>query len=131
VDRAAGQTAERIETWRIAFRHSVGALGRHARVAHRDQGLLLGWRSGPDGAVIYPPRDQGGAGEWVEVGPGAVLLSPLTRSEADTTLARVRLDGAQCGMFARVGADSALAKGTRLRAIVTEAGLTFHPEVTA
>lgn len=131
MDQALGRAAERIETWRIAFRHSLGALGRHARQVQRDQGLILGWRTGPDVTVLYPPRDLGGAGEWVEVGPGAVLLSPLARADGETSLARVRLDGAQCGMFARVAADSALSKGTRLRAVVTETGIAFRQEAAA
>lgn len=131
MDQASGPTAERIETWRIAFRHSLGVLGRHARQAQHDQGLILGWRSGQDGTVLYPPRDRGGAGEWVEVGPGAVLLSPLTWTEGDTSLARVRLDGAECGMFARVFTDRSLARGTRLRAVATETGLTFQIEAAA
>lgn len=128
MDRASSLATERAEIWRITFRHSTGALGRHALAAQHNSRELFGWRSGHDQTVLYPPREQGGTGEWVRLGSHAELLTPLIEPEGSPTLARVRLDGAQCGMFAQVAATKVLRKGARLRGMVRGSAVTFCPE---
>lgn len=116
------------ETWQITFRHSAGRLVSHALKALRDERRILGWRSGPDAVVLYPPKDLGGEGQWVELGPGAELLSPAPATGSGA-LARVRLDGASCGMFATIAAPAGLPSGARLTAHISDAGdLSFQPE---
>jgi hypothetical protein len=131
MDQAIPQAAERREVWRISFRHSTGLLGRQSQSAQHNDREVLGWKSGFDQAVLYPPRDRGGTGEWVKLGPGAQLLSPLGEMQGEFALARVRLDGADCGMFARVAAVTPLRKGDRLRAEIAGSSLVFYPEAEA
>ena len=72
--------------------------------------------------VLVNARRQNSDGEWVEVGPGAVLLSTLTPAATNDqapqlVLARLRLDGADSVMFARVNIEAQsqnLQPGTRL-----------------
>lgn len=111
------------------FRHSAGRLGTHFLRAIRDEGRILGWRTGNPPRVIVPPKDLGGTGEWVEIGPGARLeaYAPVEwlGDGADTAscLALVRLDGADTAMLARLRptvAPHALPVGTRLVARFAE-----------
>jgi uncharacterized OB-fold protein len=107
------------------FRHSAGRLGSHFLKTIRDEARLLGWRTGDPRRVIVPPKDLGGAGEWVALGPGAVLeaYAPWEWQGADVAagscLALVRLDGADMAMLASLKpayAVGAVAVGTRLLA---------------
>jgi uncharacterized protein len=112
-----------------AFRHSAGRLGSYFLKTIRDEARLVGWRTGNPPQVLVPPKDLGGAGEWVALGPGAVLeaYAPVEWRGADqaaeTCLALVRLDGADMALLAslkpayRVGA---VAIGTRLLAHFAE-----------
>jgi len=112
-----------------SFRHSAGRLGSHFLKAIRDEARLLGWRTGDPPRVIVPPKDLGGTGEWVALGPGAVLLAyapPEWRdgeSAAGTCLALVRPDGADTGLLAALKPAypaGALAVGTVLRVRFSE-----------
>ena len=106
-----------------AFRHSAGRLGSHFLKTVRDEARLLGWRTGDPPRVIVPPKDLGGTGEWVPLGPGAVLLAyapPEWRDAdgpAEACLALVRLDGAATALLALLKPAfpaGAVAVGTRL-----------------
>ncbi len=106
-----------------AFRHSAGRLGSHFLKSIRDEARLLGWRTGDPPRVIVPPKDLGGMGEWVALGPRAVLeaYAPWEWRGADvateTCLALVRLDGADTALlaFLKPGYSvGAVAVGTRL-----------------
>jgi len=112
------QGHELVERWHATFRHSAGRLGSRYLAALRDDKKLLGWRSGTPPRVVVPPKDLGGDGEFVEVGPGGTLVAfapndwlaaPADRS----VLGLVALDGADTPLFARVRA-SAPAMGMRL-----------------
>lgn len=98
-----------------AFRHSAGTLGSRFFAALRDEARLLGWRTG--GLVLVPPRDLGLPGEWVEIGPGGTLeayaptdwLADLGIADADgSSLALVRLDGADSALLARLRPGAAM-----------------------
>jgi len=106
-----------------AFRHSAGRLGSHFLKTIRDEARLLGWRTGNPPRVIVPPKDLGGAGEWVALGPGAALeaYAPSEWREpgvaTETCLALVRLDGADTALLASLKPAypvGAVAVGTRL-----------------
>lgn len=93
------------------FRHAAGALGSHFFTVLREEGRLLGWRSGNPPRVTVPPVDQALPGEWVEVGTEAVLeayapnewLAALGRdAEAESCLALVRLRAADNAMLSRL-----------------------------
>jgi hypothetical protein len=116
------------ERWRPVFRHSAGRLGSHYLTALRTERRLLGWKTSEPPRLSLPPKNFGADGEWVAVGPGAELLSyappqwvadsgePLLR---DFMAARVRVDGAEAPIFARVkvdGSTAELKRGTRLAA---------------
>jgi hypothetical protein len=104
------------------FRHSAGRLGTRFLTAIRDEARLLGWRTGSPPRVIVPPKDLGGDGEWVAIGPGATLEAYvpadwLPPGGDGATLALVRPDGADTAMLARLRpafALGALAPGARL-----------------
>jgi hypothetical protein len=112
------QDRELVERWHATFRHSAGRLGSRYLSALRDDGKILGWRTGTPPRVLVPPKDLGGDGEFVEVGPGAGLLAfaPtewLAAPSGDGVLGLVALDGADTPLFARVRA-AAPAIGMRL-----------------
>jgi len=107
------------------FRHSAGRLGSRFFSALRDEGRLLGWRTGTPPRVIVPPRDLGGDGEWVPLGPGARLeafaptdwLAEIGAENAPdgSLLALVTPDGADTALLARLRpGDGTPAPGTRL-----------------
>jgi uncharacterized OB-fold protein len=113
-----------VESWKARFRHSAGRLGSEYLRALRDEARLLGWRVSRTAKVLFPPKDLGEPGEFVEVGPGARLLT-LARDVSfagDTgrvvCLGRVALDGASMPLFARVAFDEEAAPrpGARLSA---------------
>lgn len=109
------------QTWRPAFRHAAGKLGSHFIRAVRN-GHLLGWKTERLG-VTLPPIEAGTPGEWVAIGPGAVLVghAPGSRDEASgKVFAAVRVDGADTLLFASVQCDDprALQAGARLTAIL-------------
>ena len=77
--------------------------------AIRDEARFVGWRTG--GRVVAPPKDAGGPGDWVAIGPGAVLeayapaewLADIGNvAEDGSYLALVTLDGADTAMLARL-----------------------------
>jgi uncharacterized OB-fold protein len=101
----------RVVEVQAVFRHSAGKLGSHFLKTLRDEGRIVGWRSGSPARVDVPPRDLGAAGEWVDVGPNATLeayapnewLEALGKPiDADSCLALIRLDGADSGFLARL-----------------------------
>lgn len=108
------------------FRHSAGRLGTHYLTVIRDEGRLVGWRSGNPPLVQVPPKDLGMAGEWVDVGPGATLeafaptdwVAPARDDPAVSSLALVHIDGADTATLAWLrpapSGPDALAPGTRL-----------------
>jgi uncharacterized OB-fold protein len=111
------------------FRHSAGRLGTHFLKAIRDERKFLGWRTGNPPRVMVPPKDLGGTGEWVEIGPGARLdaYAPAEwlsdGADASSCLALVQLDGADTAMLTRLKpavAPDALPVGTRLVARFAE-----------
>ncbi len=69
------QDRELVERWHATFRHSAGRLGSRYLAALRDDGKILGSRTGTPPRVLVPPKDLGTDGEFVEVGPGASLLA--------------------------------------------------------
>jgi len=112
------QDRELVERWHATFRHSAGRLGSRYLAALRDEGKILGWRTGTPPRVLVPPKDPGGGGEFLEVGPGGSLLAfaPtewLAAPAADGVLGLVMLDRADTALFARVRA-AAPAMGMRL-----------------
>jgi hypothetical protein len=71
--------------------------------------------------VLVPPKDLGGKGEWVAIGPGARLdaYAPVDwlESKDDSCLALVTIDGADTALLVRLrpaAAAGALALGARL-----------------
>jgi uncharacterized OB-fold protein len=110
-----------VSSWEPAFRHSAGRRGSHFIRAMREEGRLLGWKTARLGVTV-PPIESGGPGEWVEVGPGAILIghapwgAPVGDSGEDTVLAAVKIDGVDTMVYARVTCDdaSSLQAGTRL-----------------
>ncbi len=106
------------------FRHSAGHLGSHYLTAIRTQERLCGWQTGSPPRLSVPPTDFGTAGEWIDIGPGAELLSfapsewVADSGEAvlqDFVLGRVRIDGAEVPIFALVRLNGADGKrGLRL-----------------
>lgn len=117
----------RIVEVKATFRHSAGRLGTRFLTAIRDEARLLGWRTG--GRVLVPPKDLGLPGEWVAIGPGAVLEayapSGWTDAAADgSVLALIKPDGADTALLARLraGAETAeaLPVGRRLVARFAE-----------
>lgn len=109
------------QAWRPAFRHAAGKLGSHFIRAVRN-GHLLGWKTERLGVTV-PPIESGAAGEWVEIGPGAVLVghAPGSRDDASgKVLAAVKVDGADTLLFASVQCDDprTLQAGARLTAIL-------------
>lgn len=111
------------------FRHSAGRLGTHFLKAIRDERKFLGWRAGNPSRVIVPPKDLGGPGEWVEIGPGARLEAYAPAewlgdgADTGSCLALVRLDGADTAILARLRpatTPEALPVGTRLVARFAE-----------
>ena len=111
---------ELVEHWHAVFRHSAGRLGSEWLTALREQRKVLGWRTGNPARVLVPPKDLGGGGEFVEIGPGARLLAfaPtdwVVQNELPGVLGLVALDGADTPLFARV-IDAAPRAGMRLAA---------------
>jgi hypothetical protein len=103
------------DRWRPAFRHSAGRLGSQYLTAIETESRLLAWKTGRPDMLCSPPKDFGAEGEWVEIGPGAKLLSFVPRewlSEADRMgeflLARVLVDGARVPQFALVSTAGAV-----------------------
>ena len=120
-----------VERWHATFRHSAGRLGSRYLVALRDEGKILGWRTGSPPRVLVPPKDLGGDGEFLEVGPGGNLLAfaPtewLAAPAGEGVLGLVALDGADTPLFARVRA-AAPVTGMRLIARFGGADLWFEP----
>lgn len=96
------------------FRHSSGVLGTHFFKTLRDEKRLVGWKAGLPSRVVVPPRDCGGSGEWVDVGPGAKLEAfcppEWTTGHSDgSVLALVKTDGADTSMLARLRLKGATA----------------------
>lgn len=109
------------QTWKPAFRHSAGKLGSHFIRAVRN-GRLLGWKTERLGVTV-PPLEAGTAGEWVDIGPGAMLVGYAPGSQADASgkvFAAVKVDGADTLLFASVqcGQARTLQAGMRLTAIL-------------
>jgi hypothetical protein len=105
------QDRELVERWHATFRHSAGRLDSRYLAALRDDGKILGWRTGTPPRVLVPPKDLGTDGEFIEVGPGASLLAfaPnewLAAPIEDGVLGLVALDGADTPLFARVRATA-------------------------
>ena len=102
----------RVVDVKATFRHSAGRLGSRYFASIRDEERILGWRTGDPARVLVPPKDLGLPGEWVEVGPGATLeayapeewlrAANSSISEDESSLALVRLDGADTSMLARL-----------------------------
>lgn len=118
---------------KAVFRHSAGELGSHYLTTLRDEGQLLGWRSGRPPIVRIPPKDLGLPGSWVDVGPGATLEAYAPRDwlqaagaeewEDGSCLALVRPDGADTAMLARLrpaAASAVMGVGQRLTAHFAE-----------
>jgi len=103
------------------FRHSAGRLGSVFLSSLRD-GRLLGWKTGTPARVMVPPKDLGGDGEWVEIGPGARLEAyvPIgwsAETDRDSCLALVTVDGADTALLTRLrpaAEKETLAPGARL-----------------
>ena len=87
-----------VESWKARFRHSAGRLGSEYLRALRDDARILGWRIDRTGTVHVPPKDFGEPGAFVEVGPGARLLT-LAR---DVSFAS---EGGRCVCLGRVVLD--------------------------
>ncbi len=112
------------DRWKPVFRHSAGRLGSHYLTAVRTQQRLCGWRTSQPPRLSVPPTDFGAEGKWVDIGPGAELLSfapsewVTDSGEAvlqDFVLGRVRVDGAEAPMFAPLKLNGAGGKrGLRL-----------------
>ena len=125
-------THELVERWHATFRHSAGRLGSRYLSELRDNGKILGWRTGTPPRVLVPPKDLGTDGEFFEVGPGGSLLAfaPnewLSTPIEDGVLGLVALDGADTPLFARV---HAAAPATGMRLIARFGGATdlwFEP----
>jgi hypothetical protein len=108
------------------FRHSAGWLGSQFLRTIRDEARFLGWRTGA--RVIVPPKDLGGAGEWVALGPGAVLEAyALTEWLGDVD--RVAEDGSCLALVTLDGADTAML--TRLRPAPSVNGLPIGARLVA
>jgi hypothetical protein len=98
----------------------------------RDERKILGWRTGTPPRVLVPPKDLGGDGEFLEVGPGGSLLAfaPaewLAAPAGEGVLGLVALDGADTPLFARVRAPAPV---TGMRLIARFGGATdfwFEP----
>lgn len=120
-----GGTEDLVEHWHAVFRHSAGRLGSEWLTALREQGKVLGWRTGDPARVLVPPKDLGTPGCFLEVGPGARLLAfaPadwVAEPGGAGVLGLVALDGGDTPLFARVH-DAAPEAGMRLRARIAEA----------
>ena len=129
-----------VESWKARFRHSAGRLGSEYLRALRDDARILGWRIDRTGTVHVPPKDFGEPGAFVEVGPGARLLT-LARDVSFASeggrcvcLGRVVLDGASTPLFARIAfAEGAAPQpgarvGARFAAIPTGAATDYWVE---
>jgi len=108
-----------VKSWKARFRHSAGRLGSAYLRAMRDEARLLGWRIDRTGKIHVPPKDLDEPGKFVDVGPGARLLT-LARNvsfPADEgrclCLGRVMRDGATAPLFARVAFKGAAAPRAR------------------
>lgn len=105
----------------IPFRYAAGAAGSRFGAALRDERRVLGARCDGCGRVLCPPgpfcgRCGGAAGDPVEVGPGATLVS-WTELPDRGIYGLVRLDGADSALTHRLLAPpAALHQGVRLRA---------------
>jgi len=95
--------------WQPHFRHSAGKLGSHFIRAVRE-GKLVGWKTQSLGVTV-PPIGTGEAGEWVEVGPRAALVTYAPNDNAGGGIpagkffATVRIDGADVVTAALVECD--------------------------
>lgn len=104
----------------IPFRYAAGAAGSRFGVALRDERRILGARCRDCGRVLCPPgpfcgRCGGAAGDVVEVGPGATLVS-WTEVPGRGLFGLVRLDGADGALVHRLlGEAGGLRAGARLR----------------
>ncbi|MGV6875652.1 hypothetical protein ACUSIJ_23570 [Pseudochelatococcus sp. B33] len=137
---AVGQDRPLADRWQPVFRHSAGRLGSIYLTKIREEGRLVGWKTFNPGRVSVPPKDFGSEGEWVDVGPGAELLSFAPPDwVADSgeallegfVLARVRLDGAEAPIFAPLrlsGADATLRRGMPLEVRFRESGEADGPD---
>jgi hypothetical protein len=117
-----------LDRWNPAFRHSAGHLGSRYLTAIRAEKRLLAWRTRQPARLSAPPKDFGSGGEWIEIGPGAMLLSYAPAEwVADCsedvlrsfTLGRVIVDGAEAPSLALLkldGGQPELQRGTRLTA---------------
>jgi hypothetical protein len=92
------------DRWQPVFRHSAGRLGSRYLTAIRSEKRLLAWKTKQPARLSAPPKDFGSDGEWIEIGPGAVLLSYapaewVADSGEDVlrsfVLGRVLVDGAE------------------------------------
>lgn len=135
---ASGQDSVLQQAWKPVFRHSAGRLGSHYLTALREQGRLLGWRTRTPDRLSLPPKDFGCDGEWIEVGPGAALLSFVPSAwmagapEAPPhgfVLARVAVDGAPAPILAlaRMEDEAAARRGMRLTIRYPQAGDASFP----
>ena len=103
----SGEVGVLATRWEPAFRHSAGRRGSEFIQAMRDDHQLLGWKTERLGVTV-PPVESGGPGEWVKVGPGASLIgyAPADRkSQQETMLAAVKIDGADTMTYVRVACD--------------------------
>lgn len=106
---------------KIPFNYAAGKAGTHFLVELRDNGRILASCCRNCGGATCPPRSfcsECGESdlEWVEVGPGGVLVS-ATELPGKGSFCLVRLDGAESVMLHRLLASSGRAVvGARVRA---------------
>lgn len=110
------------DRWKPVFRHSAGRLGSRYLTAIRAEKRLLAWKTSKPARLSVPPTDFGSEGEWVEIGPGATLLSCAPAAWVadsgedvlrDFVLGRVMVDGAQSPLLALLKLDGAQAQPER------------------
>lgn len=115
-----------VDRWEPVFRHSAGRLSSQYFTAIRSERRLLGWKTKRPDTISVPPKNFGPEGDWVELGPGATLLSAVPAAwVADSgelllrtfVLGRVLVDGAETPMYALLKLDQGRSlpqRGTRL-----------------
>jgi hypothetical protein len=111
------------DRWQPVFRHSAGRLGSQYLTAIRTEKRLLGWKTAQPERLSSPPKDFGGEGAWVDIGPGATLLSFAPGEwvaggdvPEGYLLSRVVVDGTDTPQFAllKTSGNAAPARGARL-----------------
>ena len=113
----------RVSSINIPFRYAAGRAGGRFLAALRDEGRIFGTRCPACARILCPARSfcpicGGDTGEWVEVGPGGILVS-WTEIPGRGVYGLVHMDGADTALLHLLLAEtSTWSIGARVSAVL-------------